>query len=205
MPSLAQQPPPTTTDTWTYQSERVALFPYWDKPGSPYPEDFLAGLYLKCKKDGVLQLVFAGMEGIRLNHFIRHLSEKPLVVGFIRSEEGRFDATKPVGFGWLWGVEGEGREKKASLGFSFFREYVGTQEIRDITRLALAWWFIELDIAILYGTTLAKNRPAIAFAREFGFRSVGDLPRFFYQDGKLVDGHMFVLSREEFLDQESST
>jgi RimJ/RimL family protein N-acetyltransferase len=176
-----------------YQNEAVALVPYWEGPESPHNENTLPYLYLRCKQDGILHRAFAGFgRRIGFSAFVSYLSNKPVVLGVVKADNDI------AGFGFLHEVEGEKGFRKASLGYAFFKKYWGQREIREISVFALRWWFQELGVEILYGSTLATNRLAVKYAGAMGFKKTGDLPKFFAGEDQLRDGVLFVQDRATF-------
>lgn len=179
-----------TFDSYQYQTDKVLLLPYKDHR-HVFPDDLFVHLYAHMLKDQTLDTVFAGMPQVTLNRFVAYLSKQPVVIYLIKPND-------VVGFGWITQSEGIDGARKASFGFTFFRKYWGTELVRDLCWLSLAWWFHELRVDILYATSLKKNRLAINFSRNFGFSHVGVLPMFFEKDGALVDGTLIYLKRSDF-------
>jgi RimJ/RimL family protein N-acetyltransferase len=179
---------------WIYQSERVHLVPYVEgSPSNIFHEDFLFLLHRQCKEEGILDLLFPGMPFVTVARFVAYLKDRPVLVGLIKPEN------RVVGFGFLYEVEGNEESRKATVGFCFFREWWGTPEIRELSRLCLKYWFRETKLKVLFGTTLWRNRLAWRFARNLGFESIGRVPRFFYKDGKLEDCNFLYLTPENFI------
>jgi RimJ/RimL family protein N-acetyltransferase len=181
---------------WKYQTDKVMLYPYVSGEVSGlFNENFLSWLYFETKKQprNLIDMVFpAYAKRFDLNDFIVQMKDKPIVVAFKKPD------FKVVGYGWLHSVEGDGTEKKASIGFCFFKDLWGTDELRDVSNFTAAWWFYELGIKVFYGTILKRNRLAIRFAHEMGCKSIGDLPDFFFRNGVLEDAHLIYMTRESF-------
>lgn len=174
-----------------YQTDKVILAPYIDNRQA-FPDDFLVHLYTQMKKDRTLDTVFAGMPTVSLNRFVAYLSKQPVVIYVIKPND-------VVGFGWITQSEGVNGARKASFGFTFFRKYWGTERVRDLCWFSLRWWFNELNIDILYATSLSTNRLATNFSRIFGFTKIGTLPMFFQKGESLVDGTLICLKRDDFM------
>lgn len=179
-------------ETWQYRTERVHLSPY---SSEAFDELFLPRLYLKTKEEGLLDLIFPGWHSkMTLPDFVDYLNarQQGFVVATLRPDY------PVVGYGWLNEIEGVNGARKASFGFCFFREYHRSEEIRDLARLALAYWFKEIDLNVLYGATLFSNRPAIKFSQEMGFHQIGLAPKFFVKGNRMDDAWIVVLEREDF-------
>lgn len=176
-------------DTWKYSTERVHLCPY---DPEAFDEDFLVKLYRKTKDDGLMELVFPAMAST-LNAFVSYLHARPMVIGCLKLPD-----YPVVGFGWLNEAEGYDGARKASFGFTFFRQFWGKSEIGEISKLAIRWWFTECRIDVLYGATLSFNRAARLFAIRMGFTSVGNMPGFFIRDGEMLDAHLVCLRKSDW-------
>ena len=182
---------------WKYQTEKVLLLPY---ASQNFPDELLPELYMMCKRDKTSGIIFPGMPKLTMGEFVAHVHDKPLLIGISKADK------KVLGFAWLYSVEGIDNARKAAIGFACFREGWGRrrdpasgQNIRELTQLALGWWFCQLGIQILYANTLALNRLTQAFVSEFGFRRLATLPKFFVRDGVLVDSVLFCLDRDVYL------
>jgi hypothetical protein len=187
----------TNPPNWKYQTDDVLLLPY---ASENFPDSLLPELYMMCKRDKTIGLIFPGQPKVGMGEFCAALWDKPLLIGISKEEK------KILGFAWLHSVEGTENARKGALGFACFREGWGRrrnpkmgQKIRELTRLALGWWFCELGVQILYANTLATNRLTQAFVSEFGFNRIGTLPKFFSRDGALVDSVLFCLDRDAFM------
>ncbi len=195
--SVAAQP---VLENYPYKTETTCLVPYLEGVnGGEFPEGYLLFLYQKAKEQGLVNRIFPGAAVAGATAFLRQLANKPIVIGLVR----KLDKYLPAGVGWLHEVAGLEGARKASLGFMFFREWWGSKshpslEIHEIAEMALRWWYEELKVNVLYGSTLKRNRLAIRFGRAMGFRSLCDLPLFFHKGGQLMDGHLMVQTREEF-------
>lgn len=185
---------PVVEQKWLYQSERVHLLPYVEgSPSNIFHEDFLFLLHKQCKDDGILDSLFPGMPTVTVARFVAYLKDRPVLVGMIKPEN------RVVGFGFLYEVEGDENSRKATVGYTFFKEWWGTTEIRELARLCLKYWFTELKLKVIFGTIIERNRLAVRFAKNIGFQSIGRVPRFFYKDGKLEDMHFMYLIPENFI------
>jgi RimJ/RimL family protein N-acetyltransferase len=185
---------PVVEQKWPYQSERVHLLPYVEgSPSNVFHEDFLFLLHRQCKEEGILEILFPGMPFVTVARFVAYLKDRPVLVGLIKPE------SRVAGFGFLYEVEGNDESRKATCGFCFFKEWWGTPEIREISRICLKYWFKEVKLKVLFGTTLWRNKLAVRFAKNLGFESIGRVPKFFYKDGKLEDMHFLYLTPENFI------
>jgi RimJ/RimL family protein N-acetyltransferase len=182
---------------WAYQNDRVYLFPYVEGGGSKvFHEDILFVLHQQCKRDGILGILFPGMPQVSVARFVSYLKDRPVLIGTVRPNYNI------VGFGFLYEVEGSDEVKKATVGFCFFKEWWGRQEIKDLSQLCLEYWFNEVKLKVLFGTTLWRNRLAWRFAKSLGFESIGRVPKFFFKDGKLEDMHMMYITPEMFMENQ---
>jgi RimJ/RimL family protein N-acetyltransferase len=179
---------------WEYQNERAMIVPYVPKiPTTQFPEEFLAGLYLQTKKDGLLRRTFPGTTNYSMNWFISYFYNRSLLISIAKPKQ-------VTGYAWLYEVEGETVNRKAFVGVCFFKEFWGGKIIEESARLGLSWFFEKAGVSTMYGTIAAWNRVSIRFGRNLGFRSCGCVPRFFLNpDGLASDNHIVALKREDFL------
>lgn len=185
----------------TYSTDRVFLLPY--SPSQPpfcsaegELQDMLSYLYKRTKDDGLLDVLFTGMEPPSKDRFIHMLWPKPMVVAFLRKDDGA--APEAIGYGWLMEIEGDPGTRKANFGFTMFKQYWGTEEIRDAAKLSLRWWFEEMRCDVLFGPTLRRNLLAQHFAEEMGFRKVAEIPMFFCGSNGLETCVLVSMTKEEF-------
>ena len=85
---------------------------------------------------------------------------------------------KPCGYSWVdapFGVDGA---RGALVGFCFFKD--GVKVSRDLGRLGLAYFFIDLKIDILHGAILEHNTAALNYAKRLGFKTVAFVPKWRY-------------------------
>lgn len=177
---------------WQYFTERVHLIPYVDgNPSQVFPEDFLFYLYQTCKTQNLVDILFPGMQ-MTPARFVAYLKDRPILLGLVKPQKPGDGIFEYAGFGFLYEVE----NGKATVGFCFFRKWWGSPEISVLSKLCLRYWFQVTKLQIIFGTTLERNRLAIRFARNLGFRSVGRVPKFFFKNGKLEDAHLLYLTPE---------
>lgn len=185
----------------SYSSERVFLLPFC--PSQPpfnsadgELQDLLSYLYKRTKEDGLLEILFTGMEPPSKDRFIYMLYTKPLIVGFLKPHNG--EVPQAIGFGWLMELEGEPGRRKANFGFSFFRQYWGSADVREATWMTLRWWFEEMGCDVLFGPTLKRNLLAQRFAQEMGFRKIAEIPMFFSGTNGLENCVLVSMTKDEF-------
>ncbi len=175
-----------------YQTEEVILLPFSGKYRYLFPSDLLAKLHGRLVADETLAQVFAGMNDREdVDKWVPYMDKQPIVL-YIE---------KPgtvTGFGWITESQGIDGARKAAFGFWFVKQAWGTQRVRDLCWLSLRWWFEELNVNILYATSIRANRMAVNFSRIFGFKYLCLLPMFFVQNGKMDDAHLICLKREDF-------
>lgn len=197
----------TTTQTnemmpsaWQYQSERVVLVPYVE--GNPiFGPDILVRIWAMLERDGLMEKVFAGAGEMTLNKTVAYLSKMPLLIGLVKPMRGSPDSMRPeiAGMAWLWGVEGTDY-KKAMIGMAFFKPFWRTPEIRELSRMALHWWFYELKVNVLFGTIRATNGIAVSFGKKLGFRKVARVPNWYCEKDGYQDAFLVTLTKDQFLE-----
>ncbi len=187
-----------------YVGERVFLFPYspaqapFSTADGPVPE-LLGYLYDQTKRDGLLELLFAGEAQPSKNTFIVKLFGKAVVVAFKLPVNG--ETAIPVGYGWLENVEIVGERKKASCSFAMFKSFWGREEVTEAGEMTLHFWFNELGLDVLFGPMLKRNELAKRFAEELGFKTVAEIPQFFLSESGFEDCTLLMLSKADFTDR----
>ena len=183
--------------TWTYQTDELMLAPYTDTVPSDWPEETLARLYAKTKADNTLDWLFPGMRPMTLNKFIHYFHNMPIVLGMVKKQNP--ERWETVGYGWLFDFAGDAAGRRASCGFVAFREYWGSDAIRQIARMALKYWFTEFAIEVLFGAATINNHRAHRFHRELGWREIGVAPKWFPTPDGLQDALVSYMTKEQFL------
>jgi RimJ/RimL family protein N-acetyltransferase len=183
-------------DQFQYQTDRVVIVPY-DKARSVFPPEFLGRLYFETKNEGLFKTVFPEWPDPTFNEFIAYLNNRPLLLYCIKQPEGKEHLV--AGYGFIEESSGSPENRKASFGFMIFKKYRGTKEVRELIWECLRFWFQELSIQVLYGTSLRSNRVATNFSRQFGFKELCVLPGFFLCGEERQDGRLVCLERMDFM------
>jgi RimJ/RimL family protein N-acetyltransferase len=176
---------------------RARICPFVDDPAvEDMQPAILADLYLRTKRDGLLDIVFPGEGKTNFAKFIRHVQgpDSLFVLGMIEGED------PPVaGYGWLFQQHGVKPEASATLGFCFMRKYWGRPEILEIAKQTGVYW-LNQGYRVLYGISLERNAVARGFARRLGCQELNILPHYFYENGVLVPAMQWCIERDEFLE-----
>lgn len=180
---------------WKYQTDKVALVPYNEASGA-FPDGLLGHLYLRTKEDGLLDTVWAGVPNVHFDKFVSQLASDKVALQIYYLQG---DPMIPMGYCFLYQVDGDPGARLGQFGFCFFKEYWGRKEIRDGVWLCLDYWIEVIGVDVLYGATLADNYLARNFSRNFGFREIAILPKFLRQKEGRTDARLVFLERERFL------
>lgn len=177
--------PATAIQDWEYQDESSVVVPF---TASAWPESFLADLYFKAKRTGIME---AGLPGrtVAMTEWITKVSQVPLLICMAKP---KLDV---AGFGILWEREGDAPFSRGSFGFGFFPEYWGTSRIRTMARMGVRLWHERYGIERLWGVTLKSNRPARRFAGDIGFAEVAEIPQWFVASNGFHDAVVYVHAR----------
>jgi RimJ/RimL family protein N-acetyltransferase len=183
-------------DTWDYQTDKVLIVPYVPKSNeNSLPEEFLASLYAITKKDDLFRRAFPAGPKFNLNSFIGYFYNRTMLIGIIKPGA-------VAGYTWIYDIEGNEKFKKGSVGVCFFREFWGRQEIVDLARLGLYWYFEELHLKAIFGTIAKWNRSSLRFAKLLGFEECGCIP-FFFLSGDTPTASSVVVLEEESMAREA--
>lgn len=186
------------SSAWKYQTERVSLIPYTAEVASSY-DGLLGHLYLRTKQDGLLTTAFPGLPAINFDKFVSYLTGPKVVLQIYFMKHSRHENMTPVGYCYLYNIDGDPGQRLAEFGFCFFKEYWGLRATHDLGWLCIAYWFESLEVDVLYGATLTSNRLARNYSRKFGFEELGDFPKFLRSATGRVDATIVVLERDKFL------
>jgi len=184
-------------ENYEYRTQEVMLVPYAKATRAHLPEDLLVSLYCRTRDERLMETAFPGIQ-MDLVGFIQFMGARAVQILCVRDEDG---VLKLAGYGLIVQAEGVDGARTARFGFNFFRQWHGTRQARDLGMFLIAFWMKELRVDVLYGTTLKSNRLAQNFGRRrFGFRVLCDLPKFFSCDGRLTDGTLVVLEKQDFME-----
>lgn len=156
-------------------------------------EDYLAYLYLKLKLDGGLARLF--YEGVPApSWFIQHFRAIPTIGCF--TDSGKV----LVGLGYADPIAestcATGRViRRAELGMAFLRH---TPDALSLGRIMMAWAFEVLALDVALGTTPAKNKAALLFRQDLGFRPIGITPLYCVYDGEPCDAALSSITVTQF-------
>ncbi len=156
----------------------------------------ICDLYRRSVEEDLMRLSFPGCEFMNFSFFAQFAAHPNahLVIG--RAINPRTGNEETCGYAFLYQQNGVAPEMNATVGYCFFREFWGQEEIVTISKQAHEYWF-RSGFKALYGTALRSNRLAQRFDKLVGCREIGVLPSYFSVGGKLQDGVSFVLTRPE--------
>lgn len=180
---------------WEYQTDDSIIVPYVGGMASDYfPEDFLVRLYFKLRKDDTLRRTLPDEAVNTLSSFVSYFAGKTMIACYKKGAE----MNELAGMVWLYDFHGT-TTKRASIGVFFFREYWGQDVIYEMGKIALRWFFKELNLTVILGTIAKWNRLSIRYGKMMGFEVCGVIPRFFLKEDVSTDMVMVALRREVIL------
>lgn len=166
-----------------------------------FEEGYLGRIYGLMKGDrfssrrpngtGILGSLFFGMD-VSWESIVSYLSKTPVIV----MGEWRGEEFNPAGIIFRTVVVGGG--KSAMMGYTFFREYWGSDYSEVLTILGLSLAFQEFKLEAIHGLRYSDNNLTKNFLTPVGFKDTGVLPRWEMRRGQLVDAVTSCLLREDF-------
>jgi RimJ/RimL family protein N-acetyltransferase len=178
-----------------YQTKDLAVVPYM--PGTPvYRDGTLSHLYYRTRDEGKLAVTFCG-DVMNHDQFIAFF-EKRKTAQILCEVEGDKNL-KPVGYSWADLPRGVDGARAAMCAFCFFNGASERHSARDLGRLGLAYWFIDLQIDVLHGVMLESNIPGRNFAAKLGFTEAGVIPEYHYHESELVGARVMILRKRDFI------
>ena len=198
MSTLAINEPPSAVLDWEHMEDDVVAIPYVNQVNHKFfPEEFLCHLYARMKRDQSVDIVFPSAGGYTLNTFIAEMKDKcPLT--FWRREGDNL--VELLGFSWLQTIEGAPGQRKASIGFCYFRhEAWGAAKTLTCSRVGLRYYFKMLEVNVIFRAMLRHNTLGRRHAAKIGFKLVAEIPRFLPGPDGLQAAVLVMLEREAFM------
>lgn len=183
-----------------YRLGDYQVFKY-DRNDPLFGDEYLVRLYHLCREskrrsgDGILSAIFAGNPPSNLDSIVTYLHQHPPIVF------GEWQGEQFVESGFAFPVIACGTpdtQRSLFAGYGIFRHAWGKPETKIMVMLGLAFLFQELNLVALHGTRYAENILTERFMSQFGFQRIGVIPQYQLKDGKLVDGVVTTLLREDF-------
>lgn len=178
-----------------YGTKELQLVPYM--PGTPvFRDGAMSTLYYETRREGKIETVFCGDD---LNHdqFIAFFEKRKTLQVLCRVEDDK--ALKPRGYCWVDNPKGEDGARSAMCGFCFFGDANDDGAARDLARLGIAYWMVDLKIDVIHGIMLESNLGAKNFAQKLGFKECAVVPSYHFFQGELVGARVMMITAEEFL------
>lgn len=183
---------------WNYYgTDKVQLVPYM--PGTPvYRDGVMSTLYYQTRDEGKLAATFCG-DVMNHDHFVAFFQKlKTLQCLCEVNENGKLDI---VGYSWVDLPRGVDGARAVMCGFCFFKSAGRRESARDLGRLGLAYWFLDMQIDVVHGVMLESNLRGWNYARRLGFKQVAIVPKYHYADGELVSARVAMVEKAEFVPQ----
>jgi RimJ/RimL family protein N-acetyltransferase len=188
-------------ESFNYIREDKILLPYL--PGKiDFKEDVLVDIYNKLKEQNLYNVVFHDNSKMTFNQFISFMSSPNIAVAFFCINENGIEL--PVGICWLTDINtSENKIKRANGSFVFFTEYQSPRYTTSFGKMALSFWFEQLNVDVVTGLTPSMNRSALIYIKRIGFKELGRLPRYTILSGDICDGVITYMSKDMFLGKEN--
>jgi hypothetical protein len=181
---------------WNYYgTPSLQLCPYME--GTPvYKDGVLSTLYYNTRDEGKLQATFCG-DVMGHDQFVAYFQKRKTMQCLC---EVREDSTlNIVGYSWVDMPRGVDGARAVMCGFCFFKGASRRESARDLGRLGLAYWFLDMQIDVVHGVMLESNLRGWNYARRLGFRQVAVVPKYHYADGELVSARVAMIEKDEFV------
>jgi len=196
-----------------YRMGACSVIPYDAKRASVFGDHYLYNvLYRQCIESrpgaewGILPDACCGMSDLSADAICAYWSTRRIIVLAVD------DPSEPSGFktaGFAYPTVFVGSQPgtpnpspRAMVGaYVYFRPYWGTNEIRVLHMLSLAYMFTAYNVTAIHGQRYSTNSLTARFSAQFGFRDTGLLPRFLsHYDGESIrDCTLSTLLREDFV------
>lgn len=186
-----------------YRANNLQAIPYDRTKTELFKPGFLGDLYFQLKGsrfhktrpgNGILDVLFCGMQDLSFDAIVAYLQSRPLSI--LGVWEG--DTFRAAGLHFIVTKTGSGDECSCMAGYSFFREWWGTDEQESLTVLGIAQIFGELNVRTIHGLRYRENEFTARYMARFGFKDIATIPDQMLRRGKLVPGVLSMLSRNDF-------
>jgi RimJ/RimL family protein N-acetyltransferase len=181
---------------WTYyQTADLALVPYM--PGTPVWKDgVLSTLYYNTRDEDKLAVTFCG-DVMNHDQFVAFFQKRQTLVCLCEVREDK--TLNIVGYAWVDTPTGVDGARAVLCGFCFFKGASKRTSARDLGRLGLAYWFLDMLIDVVHGIMLESNVRGRNYAQHLGFHQVGIIPKRHYYEGELVGARVMMLEKTDFV------
>jgi RimJ/RimL family protein N-acetyltransferase len=178
-----------------YGTPELQLVPYME--GTPvYKDGLLSTLYYNTRDEGKLAAVFCG-DVMNHDQFVAFFEKRKTLQ--ILCEVSEDKTLNTVGYSWVDLPRGVDGAKAVMCGFCFFKGASKRTSARDLGRLGLAYWFMDLQVDVVHGVMLESNIPGRNYAAALGFREVAIVPKYHFHEGQLVSARVMMIEKNDFL------
>jgi hypothetical protein len=150
----------------------IEIVPYVEINGTRTATDtYINSLYQTMVKDNLVKRVFVNDQMETSQDFLNHM-KSPNILPLIALYEG-----KPMGVAWLADI----KPNTATAHFCFFKCSWG-KLTEEMGRAVLDYWFGQKDgkynfpFKTIIGMTPERNRSALKYIRQLGFKVLGAIP-----------------------------
>lgn len=181
---------------WNYYgTESLQLCPYME--GTPvYKDGVLSTLYYNTRDEGKLDVTFCG-DILNHDQFVAFFQKRKTMQCLCEVNDDK--TLNIVGYSWVDMPRGVDGARAVTCGFCFFKGSSRRESARDLGRLGLAYWFLDMQIDVVHGVMLESNLRGWNYARRLGFRQVAVVPKYHYADGELVSARVVMIEKTEFV------
>ncbi len=108
---------------------------------------------------------------------------------------------KIVGYSWIDLPRGVDGARAVMCGFAFFKNAGKRTSARDLGKLGLAYWFLDMQVDVIHGVMLESNIRGRNYAAHLGFRECAIVPKYHYdhEKGELVGARVMVIEKNDFI------
>lgn len=164
----------------------LEMIPYTEVDGvRTFKDSQILALIDRAERDGVLPAIFYGDSRYTKHDFLNKVK---------RSENMELHVVYVDGEQAGWVLLDEIRWKHATGHFCTFKEFWGTHQLIEITK----WVYATLleRYSVLIGIVPEDNMYANRFVEKAGFTRLGEIPRYFHNQDRDVNGIMWCVTKE---------
>jgi hypothetical protein len=159
----------------------------------------LINLFFRLKKEGLDKIVFHEHPDITLLEFMNFFSGQKCLLQIFGLMDDQNNLIDICGMAWLADIIScSGIMTKATGSFLFFNDYQKPAYTESFGEMILEYWFEGLKIDTLVGLTPALNRLSSIFIKRQGMKELFRIPQYTTFDGKICEGIVSWLSKEEY-------
>jgi RimJ/RimL family protein N-acetyltransferase len=189
----------TELKDYKFRRGNLLLLPYMPR-GGVFAEKTLIDLHARLHDEGLWPIVFHEDTGISLLQFMNFFSDGKCLLQILATMDDNDHLVDIAGMAWIADVcTCAGILTRGVGSFAYFKGYQTPAFSSQFGEMILDYWFNQLKLDTIVGVTPEPNRAALVYVKRLGFKEFGSLPKYTTYEGKVADGVVTSMSKEDWL------